>query len=275
MKKSYTSLLCSMVTLIWFASAMTPRPTSAAVVPIASIIDNEGCPSTYRLIQVTATEYPDSVVNELNGMKYWDLYSYRATSPTSGYYQTALNFGTAQTSAEKLAHMNNELFGTPKPTVGMTYVTETAGATTCPNPPNAADCWGINISNMSGTNQTGKEPKSFPRGNCVSTATPRVKCSFTQADALVDLGSGGVGARQGGTAIQLSCSQPSSYRISISPSHSDDHGITVKSLTVQGHDLPYVGTASGKQESVTISVEALVSEVGRQSTNRVLLIDIP
>lgn len=245
------------------------------VVPIPSVQVTSNSCSYWTVIQTyTATPVPGSVLAQLEpygAFSYVDHF-HAQNFPDGGQWYTDLNL--TGTASDKLAAINNAVFGVYEPTVGMTKTRENGHNGTCAADEGLRECVGIFVSPVQGDFRT-KEPTTFPFGICSGIPPVGVSCHFDTAYGTVGLGSGGRGMRVGTTTVSVGCSRPVVYRVSELPGPVDPDSLQIVTLNVQGMPLPYVSPGTQATENLTIEVEAKVSSEGFLSTQRVLRIDIP
>jgi len=133
----------ALVTVLIVQSASSGA--DAAVVPIPSInVINNSC-TTWRITQTyTATEVPDSIVNAL---AQWSAYSYEDHFHAQGYSGqrgrwTAFH-SMSGTPTQKLEVINNAVFGTKSPRLGMVKTLINTHQGTCAAEEGLRECVGI------------------------------------------------------------------------------------------------------------------------------------
>ncbi len=250
-----------------------------AIVPIVSVqIINNTC-SVWKIQQTyTATVMPRSVISTLAQFEAFSVGDhYHAGPPESGgngVWSTELTM--TGTPEQKLARINKEIFGTTTPAPGATQVRGNNHNGTCAADQHMRECVGVFVHAIRGQHVTPEqEPTTFPAGFCVGIPPANANCSFSANNALIDLGSGGMGKRTGGTIVSYSCTRPTTYRVSMVPTNEDGSGIQLDSVRINGNSLPTTGSYQTGIQQMHVDVEAVVNTQGRLATSRVLYIDIP
>lgn len=270
------SAICYALILLHSLAYADPREAGEwVVVPVPRLtIDQPGCYEWSASVTYVATSMPRAILDQLSDVHGFSVNDhFHVTGPGMGEWDTNIYVGG--NPANKLAKINETLFGVRKPEIGrrsINYHVFHVGE--CAADAGVRECVGLFVNPLLGTHY-GSEPRTFPQGMCAGIPPSSASCKFASPSGSISLGTGGRGRRVGSTNISVSCTQPVVYRVMELPGSADPDSLRIVNLTVEGRPLPYLSQGNHAAESLSIEVEATVSSEGFLSTNRVLWIDIP
>lgn len=286
MKQHHSTTLRMALILSLWVQPQTAYPqvlhldgTGQVLVPVASITVLENTCDHWKINQTyKATLFPREAIEILNEYKSYSVDDhYHAATPgsiTNGIWRTSYwMYGTPEA---KLRAINQSIFGTELPVVGQTKTYTTQHDGTCAAEQNMRECVGVFVHASTGEHVTPTTvPTTLPAGFCVGIPPANASCSFETSNALIDLGTGGMGKRAGRTIVSYSCTRPTTYRASMIRQPDDSSGIQIENVRVDGKTLPATGTYQKGVQHAQVDVEAVVTKEGSLGTSRVLYIDIP
>ncbi|WP_368204679.1 hypothetical protein [Aeromonas sp. s5] len=249
------------------------------IIPITSTQINKNTCSEWEIQQTyTATLMPRSTIDSLSQYNSFSTDNHyhaglAGTSDTGVWYTTIDMSGTPEM---KLNRINREIFGTSNPPPGTVVTFRNSHNGYCAADQNMRECVGVFVHAVKGKHVTPERvPTTLPDGFCVGIPPADISCSFSTNNALIDLGTGGMGKRAGRASVSYSCTRPTMFRVSMVPHNADRSGIQIDAVRVDGQPLPASGTYQSGTQQMQVDVEAVVSELGKVGTSRVLYIDIP
>lgn len=249
------------------------------IIPIVSIQITQNTCTVWKIQQTyTATLMPRSTIDYLSEYNYFSIEShYHAEIDSPNYHGAWATFIDMHGSPEmKLNRINREIFGTENPTPGATYTFGNGHRGSCAADYNMRECVGVFVHAVKGLHLTPERvPTTLPDGFCLGIPPAHTSCSFSTNNALIDLGTGGMGKRAGRASVSYSCTRPTMYRVSMVPHNADYSGIQIDAIRVDGQPLPTIGTYQSGTQQMQVDVEAVVSKLGKVGTSRALYIDIP
>ncbi|PXV54977.1 UNVERIFIED_ORG: hypothetical protein DFO51_104154 [Aeromonas veronii] len=268
----------SKTTIIVLAGALAwgTAYSTTITVPIPSIRVTQNTCNVWHIEQTyTATPVDSSVLEQLNSYGAFSHLSHfhADVRPQFGDYWTTESVmqGTPQ---QKLAAINKKVFNTEYPTEWQQVTFRNSHGGACAQELGRRECVGIFVSPATGGFHS-PEPTTFPLGVCSGVPPVGVSCSFDAGAASVDLGTGRPGSRYGEVDVSVSCSRAVDYRISVLGTWAGGGGISDIRVTANGNELPAVLHSTSGADNITLGVSAHVALIGHNSSNGILLLDLP